>query len=151
MTDKQKESTVNPIDGANRPIFLKPGHNAGDLVESHEWNVLRLDPGLVEVEVHLPEHLKNPRDQLFGGFTGIYVDMMAIWAVRSKFDDADGMGWATTINMRIDYLEPVNGPRFRLRSELLKDGKSTCLTATDFMDLEGNRLVYAIATMKKHG
>lgn len=137
--------------GAQKPIFMKPGHNAGDLVESHKWQILTLEPGFVEVDVHLPDQLKNPRNQLFGGFTGTYVDMMAIWAVRSKFDDKDGAGWATTINMRIDYLAPVNGPRFRLRGELLNDGKSTCLTSVDFLDREGNRLVYAITTLKKHG
>ena len=53
----------------DRPIFLKPGHNAGDLLESREWTILREERGLVEVEAHLPNHLLNPRDQLFGGFT----------------------------------------------------------------------------------
>jgi hypothetical protein len=53
----------------DRPIFMKPGHNAGDLVESGKWKILTEAPGLVEVEAHLPEHLLNPRNQLFGGFT----------------------------------------------------------------------------------
>ncbi|MBT6480601.1 MAG: hypothetical protein HOK53_01770, partial [Gammaproteobacteria bacterium] len=59
------------------PIFLKPGHNAGDLVESSKWKILRQEHGLVEVDAHLPAHLLNPRDQLFGGFTGTYVDMIS--------------------------------------------------------------------------
>lgn len=70
----------------DRPIFLKPGHNAGDLLESREWKILREERGLVEVEAHLPNHLLNPRDQLFGGFTGTYVDMISIWTVRTLFD-----------------------------------------------------------------
>jgi acyl-coenzyme A thioesterase PaaI-like protein len=74
------------IDVNDRPIFLKPGHNAGDLLESREWKILREERGLVEVEAHLPSHLLNPRDQLFGGFTGTYVDMISIWTVRTLFD-----------------------------------------------------------------
>ena len=47
-----------------RPIFLKPGHNAGDLVESTSWKILTEERGLVEVEAHLPEHLLNPRNHV---------------------------------------------------------------------------------------
>jgi len=151
--EKGPSETITTGDelGKQKPIFMNSGHNAGDLVESNQWKILTLQPGLVEVDVHLPDQLKNPRDQLFGGFTGTYVDMLAIWAVRSKFDDEDGMGWATTINMRVDYLAPVNGPRFRLRGELINDGKSTCLASVEFFDREGNLLVYSITTLKKHG
>ena len=44
------------IDVNDRPIFLKPGHNAGDLLESREWKILREERGLVDVEAHLPSH-----------------------------------------------------------------------------------------------
>lgn len=136
-------------EGGSRPIFLTPGHNAGDLLEARQWTVLREERGLVEVEAHLPEHLLNPRDQLFGGFTGTYVDMISIWTVRSLFDSADTFKWSATVNMRIDYFAPVLGPRFRLRGELIKDGRTTCLIATHFEDLDGNKLVYAITTLRK--
>ena len=133
----------------DRPIFLKPGHNAGDLLESREWSILREERGLIEVEAHLPSHLLNPLDQLFGGFTGTYVDMISIWTVRTLFDSQQQFKWSATVNMRIDYFAPVFGPRFRLRGELIKDGRSTCLVATHFEDLEGNKLVYAITTLRK--
>ncbi|PCJ23865.1 MAG: hypothetical protein COA96_10840 [SAR86 cluster bacterium] len=133
----------------NRPMFLKPGHNAGDFVESSKWKILREERGLVEVDVHLPDHLLNPRDQLFGGFTGTYVDMISIYTVRTLFTDEDEFKWSATVNMRIDYFAPVLGPRFLLKGELIKDGRSTCLIATHFMDMEGNKLVYAITTLLK--
>ncbi|MFK7865054.1 MAG: PaaI family thioesterase [Pseudohongiellaceae bacterium] len=131
------------------PIFMKPGHNAGDLVESSKWKILREEPGLVELDVHLPNHLLNPRDQLFGGFTGTYVDMVSIYTVRTLFTESTEFKWSSTVNMRIDYFAPVLGPRFLLKGELLKDGRSTCLVATHFSDMEGNKLVYAITTLKK--
>ena len=34
----------------DRPIFLKPGHNAGDLLESREWSILREERGLTQVQ-----------------------------------------------------------------------------------------------------
>ena len=142
MTDQVKDDLA-------RPIFLQPGHNAGDLVEAHRWKILRQEYGLVEVDAHLPDHLRNPRDQLFGGFTGIYVDMISIYTARTLFDDENALQWSATVNMRIDYFAPVLGPRFLLKGELIKDGRSTCLVATHFNDLQGNKLVYAITTLRK--
>ncbi|MCH2356576.1 MAG: hypothetical protein MK319_07915 [Pseudomonadales bacterium] len=56
---------------------------------------------------------------------------------------------SATVNMRIDYFAPVLGPRFLLKGELIKDGRSTCLVATHFNDMQGNKLVYAITTLRK--
>ena len=64
-------------------ILLPPGHNAGDLVESYKWEILKEAPGKLEVKAHLPDRLLNPRDQLFGGFHGVYVDLMSIYAART--------------------------------------------------------------------
>ncbi len=133
----------------SRPIFMQPGHNAGDLVEAAKWIVLTQQPGLVEVDAHLPAHLLNPRDQLFGGFTGTYVDMISIYTVRTLFTEQSQFKWSATVNMRIDYFAPVLGPRFLLKGELIRDSKSTCLIATHFTDMDGNKLVYAITTLKK--
>jgi acyl-coenzyme A thioesterase PaaI-like protein len=133
----------------DRPIFMRPGHNAGDLVEAAKWKVLIEQPGLVEVDAHLPGHLLNPRNQLFGGFTGTYVDMISIYTVRTLFAEQTEFKWSATVNMRIDYFAPVLGPRFLLRGELIRDSKSTCLVATHFTDMDGNKLVYAITTLKK--
>ena len=133
----------------DKPIFLKPGHNAGDLVEAHKWKILREEHGLVEVDVHLPIYLLNPRGQLFGGFHGTYVDMMSIYAARSLTTNERTFKWSTTINMRIDYFAPIEGERFLLKSEVIKDGRSTLLVSTTFTDTQGSKLAYAITTLKK--
>lgn len=129
---------------------MRPGHNAGDLVEANKWKILREERGLVDIEVHLPEHLMNPRKQLFGGFTGTYVDMISLYTCRTLFDSTTNAGWSATVNMRIDYFAPVLGPRFKLLGELINDGRSTCLVATTFSSLEGEKLVYAITTLRKN-
>ena len=129
-------------------ILLPPGHNAGDLVESYKWEVMKEAPGDFQVKAHLPERLLNPRKQLFGGFHGVYVDLMSIYTVRTLLTGTQSFKWSTTINMRIDYFAPVEGESLLLSSEVINDGKSTCLVATTFKNVEGKKLVYAIATLK---
>jgi acyl-coenzyme A thioesterase PaaI-like protein len=140
---------MSELPPSTKPVFLSPGHNAGDLVESHQWKILQEEPGLVEVDAHLPDHLLNPRNQLFGGFHGTYVDMIAIYVARTLITAESDFKWSTTVNMRIDYFAPVEGPRFLLKGELINDGRSTCLVATTFSDPDGNKLVYAITTLRK--
>lgn len=150
METKDLAELQQQLDNREKPIFMKPGHCAGDLMEAHKWRVVREERGLVELDVHLPERLLNPRGQLFGGFTGTYVDMAAIYAVRTLFNDAPGFTWASTVNMRIDFLRPVTGPRFQLRAGVLNDGRTTCLVDTWFLDQDGEKLVYAITTLRKY-
>jgi len=134
----------------DRPLFMRPGHSAGDLVEASEWKILREERGLVEVEAYLPSQVLNPRGQLFGGFTGTYVDMISLYTCRTLNEDSSASPWSATVNMRIDYFAPVLGPRFNLLGELINDGRSTCLIATTFSALDGEKLVYAITTLRKN-
>lgn len=150
MDPSDQEVLQQQLDNREKPLFMKPGHCAGDLVEASEWKVVREQPGLVEFDVHLPGHLLNPRRQLFGGFTGTYVDMVAIYTVRTLFTGTPGFTWASTVNMRIDYLQPVTGPRFRLLGEMINDGRTTSLVATTFLDQTGDKLVYALTTLRKY-
>ena len=130
-----------------KPVFMRPGHCAGDLLEAPEWNIVHETEGSVEIDAHLPTRVLNPRQQLFGGFTGTYVDMVALYTIRTLFPNRDDY-WITTINMRIDYLDPVMGPRMRLHGELINKGRSTSLVSVTFLDEEGNKLVYALVTLR---
>jgi acyl-coenzyme A thioesterase PaaI-like protein len=134
-------------DEDNRPLFMRPGHCAGDLLDAPAWQVLEERPGFIEIAAKIPDAVLNPRQQLFGGFTGTYVDLVAIYAIRTLFPQRNDY-WVTTINMRIDYLDPVLGPDVILRGELINRGRSTSLIAVTFLDAEGNKLVYAIVTLR---
>lgn len=133
-----------------QPRFMRPGHSGGEFVGAAQWKVVKEEKGCIELDVHLPERLLNPFGQLFGGFTGIYVDMASIYAVRTIYAGQPGYSRSATVNMRIDYLQPVFGPRFRLVGEVIKDGRSTCLTTTKFLDYDDNLMVYALTTMRQH-
>jgi acyl-coenzyme A thioesterase PaaI-like protein len=125
------------------------GHPAGDFLEAWAWDLLEERPGYLRVEAGLPEHAKNPRGQLFGGFTPTYVDMMALLTVRAGTDRAaPGRRWLATTSIHVDYFEPIVGPRFVIESQLEKRRGRTRFVTTRF--LQGDELaVHALTTMRE--
>lgn len=120
------------------------GHPAGDFLEAWRWEVLEEGEGLLRLRAHLPEHVKNPRGQLFGGFTPTYVDMVALFTVRATARATTGgsdppgrtlrfRSWLATTSMRVEYFEPVTGPDFAIESRLVKRRGRTCFVETRFL------------------
>lgn len=129
-----------------RPFGWGRGHAAGEFLESERWQILEEREGYLLIEAHLPPHVLNPAGQLFGGFTGTYVDYVALrtcWAGRTE----RGGGWLSTVTMQIHYLEPVLPPKIRLRSAVVTRRRRTYLVETRFEDLEGRVLVYATTSL----
>jgi len=111
------------------------GHAAGDFLEAYDWEVLDEGEGVLRVSAHLPAHVKNPRGQLFGGFTPTYVDLIALFTARSRAQrQAQARPqWLATTSMRIDYFEPILGPRFVIDSRREKQRGRTILVLTRFL------------------
>ncbi len=127
------------------------GHPAGDYLEAYEWTVLEESEGFLRVEAHLPDHLLNPRGQLFGGFTPTYVDLVALFTVRAgpgRIDPSVPRGWLATTNMRIDYFEPILGPTFVMESRIEKSRGRMVFVATRFL-VDGELAVHALTTMQR--
>jgi acyl-coenzyme A thioesterase PaaI-like protein len=114
------------------------GHMAGDLLEAYDWIVLDKRAGYLKIEAGLPQRVRNPRGQLFGGFTPTYVDLVALFTVRSGAsrspagDEPPMMRWLATSHMSLDYFEPITGPRFVIESELEKKRGRTNFIVTRF-------------------
>ena len=127
------------------------GHPAGDFLEAYDWDLLEEEPGLLRVGRHLPAHVRNPRGQLFGGFTPTYVDMISLLTVRAGRRQEWATGprhWLATTNMRIDYFEPILGPRFEIESRLEKTRGRTRFVTTRFLQ-DAEMAVYALTTMRE--
>ena len=126
------------------------GHPAGDFLEAWAWDLLDEGDGYVRVSAHLPDHVRNPRGQLFGGFTPTYVDLIALFTVRSRAERAvrTGQQWLATTSMRVDYFEPIVGPTFVVESELEKRRGRTCFVVTRFWQ-EDTLAAYAVTTMRE--
>ena len=125
------------------------GHPAGDFLEAYDWDLLEAKRGYLRVEAGLPDQVKNPRGQLFGGFTPTYVDMIALMTVHAGEDRNSGpRNWLATTNMRVDYFEPVTGPRFLIESQLEKRRGRTCFVVTRFYQ-DGELAAHAVTTMRE--
>lgn len=126
------------------------GHPAGDFLEAWDWELLEEDTGYVKVSAHVPDHVRNPRGQLFGGFTPAYADLVALFTVRSRAQRATSArhGWLATVTMRIDYFEPIVGPRFILESRCEKQRGRTHFVLTRFLQ-DGELAVLAATTMRE--
>lgn len=138
--------------------LLGRGHPAGDFLEAHDWELLEERAGYVRLDAHLPAHVRNPRGQLFGGFTPTYVDLVALLTVRAgrrhEVVSAAASGtdlprsWLATTNMRVDYFDPIVGPRFTIESTLERRRGRTCFVATRFLQ-DGELAVFALTTMRE--
>jgi acyl-coenzyme A thioesterase PaaI-like protein len=126
------------------------GHPAGDFLEAWAWDVTEERVGFLRIEAELPAQVRNPRGQLFGGFTPTYVDLVSLFTVRAGEDKSvpRAWRWLATTNMRIDYFEPIVGPRFVMESTLEKQRGRTHFVSTRFF--QGTELaVYALTTMRE--
>ena len=128
--------------------LIGQGHPAGDFLEAHEWIVVERRLGLLRLDVHLPDRVKSPRGHLFGGFTPTYVDMVALHTVRAGRETSGPWRWLATSNMRVDYFEPVWGPRFAVESQLVTSRGRTHFVETRFLGEGGELLVFALTTLK---
>jgi len=124
------------------------GHVAGDFLEAWRWDVLEEAEGRLRLLAQLPDHVKNPRGQLFGGFTPTYVDVVALFTVRAGARDRRLRSWLATTNMRIDYFEPILGPEFVIESCVVKTRGRTHFVETRFLDPEPELAVFAVTTLR---
>ena len=154
MTDDAKREPLLARPWAAPPPgrLLGRGHPAGDFLEAWAWDLREEGPGYLRIEAALPEHVKNPRGQLFGGFTPTYVDLVALFTVwagegRPPADGGPPQRWLATTNMRVDYFEPITGPRFVIDSRREKRRGRTNFVATRFLQ-DGELAVFALTTLR---
>jgi acyl-coenzyme A thioesterase PaaI-like protein len=156
------DQPADPADPADTPArfpwatsdpgrLLGKGHPAGDFLEAHAWDVLDEDEGFLRIGAHLPAQVKNPRGQLFGGFTPTYVDMIALFTTRAgsaRLAGAAPWRWLATTSMQLDYFEPITGPTFVIESRLEKRRGRTNFVITRFLQ-DGELAVLAATTMRE--
>ena len=125
------------------------GHAAGDFLEAHDWEVLEESAGRLRLSVHVPPHVRNPRGQLFGGFTGTYVDLVALFTVRAGERARPGpRRWLATVRMDVQYLAPVTEERIVIESEVSARRGRTAIVTTRFLDGQGEPQVLATTVLR---
>ena len=123
------------------------GHPVGDFLEAYAWRIEEERAGFLRLRVHLPECVKNPKDELFGGFTPTYVDLVALHTARAGDDRSAPGGWMATADMRVDYFAPIRDAHFFIESEVLNRRGRTHHVQTRFLDVRGRLLALAMTTL----
>ncbi|HLK36887.1 MAG TPA: hotdog domain-containing protein [Polyangiaceae bacterium] len=126
--------------------LMGPGHPAGDLLHAPEWIVREETAGRIVVVAPLVPAVQNFRGHLFGGFAPTYVDLLSLRTV-SAGPDAKVHGWLLTLNIHVDFFEPVEGPSFVIESAIVNRHARTIFVEIRFKDLEGKLLLLATATL----
>lgn len=104
--------------------------------------VARLHKNGVTIQCTLREDLRNSAGVLHGGVTATMADAAVGIALARHFR---GARWATTVEMKINYLRPVTQGTITARAHLLKIGGRLCVGRVDLFDgareLAGSALV----------
>lgn len=129
--------------------LIGPGHPVGDFLDAPAWRILEEAPGLLRLDCPMPDRVRNPRGQLFGGFAPTYVDLIALFTLRAGARDAPRRGWLATVSMRIDYYEPVVGAGFAVDSRLQHRRGRNAWIATRFLDAAGRPLLDAHTVLRE--
>jgi acyl-coenzyme A thioesterase PaaI-like protein len=128
---------------------MGPGHPIGDFLGAPDWELLEEAPGLLRLRATLPERVRNPRGQLFGGFTPTYVDLVALLTCRAGRRTGP-RGWLATLQMRVDYFEPIVGG-FVVESRVLRRRGANAWVETRFLDETGTLLALGLTTLRERG
>lgn len=134
---------------AERPAgrLMGRGHPIGDYLEAYNWELLEERDGFLRVRVHLPKQVRNPRGDLFGGFTPTYVDLIALLTYRAGHPPGAPRGWLHTMSMRVDYFEPIRDG-FQIESEVIRKRGRNAWIETRFLDEHATLLAFALTTLR---
>lgn len=122
-------------------------NSPANFLEANQWVLQQIGKGQLEVQCQLPEHVLNSAGMLFGGFTPTYVDLIAIWAAMTTLENTTA--WMITVNMRVDYFEPIVPPGFHAVARVLNIRKRDYFVETRFEDEKGILLANGLVTLRK--
>jgi acyl-coenzyme A thioesterase PaaI-like protein len=126
--------------------LMGPGHPAGDLLNGPDWRVVEEEPGRLVVDVPLVPAVKNFRGHLFGGFAPAYIDLIALRTVSAGHREMTH-GWLVTLNLHVEYFEPVEEPRFIIESAIVNRRGRTIFIEIRFKDAQGKLLLFSTVTL----
>lgn len=114
-----------------------PGHPVGDFLEAPKWEVIDRGPGTLRMRAHLPDQVKNPRGELFGGFTATYLDFAALHVFLTTRRPDEPPRWLITAALQVNYFAPITGPEFEMRGTVVNRSGRTGYVQIEFFDRSG--------------
>jgi acyl-coenzyme A thioesterase PaaI-like protein len=98
------------------------------------------------VACHLPPQVRNPRGDLFGGFTPTYADFVAVFTGRAGERKDAPRTWLNTASLSMDYFHRITG-RFVVEGEELHRTGRTRHLQIRFLGEDGRLLALCKATL----
>jgi len=103
-----------------------------------------LEWGSALLEVDLDEKHLQPFGYVHGGVIASVTDAAAFWAVFPQVKDGLGL---TTVEIKVNYLAPVQEGKLVAKGRCIKIGKTLALGDVFINGSEGNLLAHGTATM----
>ena len=118
--------------------------NQGPFFKHLSMTVKEIGVGYSNVELKVgTEHL-NPFGGIHGGAYASVIDTAAYWAAYCELEESVGL---ISIDLKIDYLAPINDGVIISKGRSIKIGKSMCLAEATATDEEGQWLAHGTSKM----
>ncbi len=106
--------------------------------------LIDLEWGMAVLEVDLSVKHLQPFGYVHGGVIASVMDAAAFWAVFPQIKDGLGL---TTVEIKVNYLAPVQKGKLIAKGQSIKTGKTLALGEASIYGVEGNLLAHGTATM----
>jgi len=150
MTERNVEEMLRAWQTDDPRRLVGRGHPVGDFLDAPTWEVLERGEGSLRLRAVLPERVKNPRGELFGGFTPTYVDFVALHLFHSSQAANEPRRWLSTASLNVEYFAPIRGPVFEMAGEVLQRRGRSAFVQLRFLGAEGELCAVGQATLIQH-
>ena len=131
LNPKHVEAVINAI-------------NQGPFFKHLSMPVREIGTGYSLVELDIGNEHLNPFGGLHGGVYASAIDTAAYWAVYCELDEGAGL---ISVDLKVDYLAPVNAGKMLIKGRRIKMGKTMCLAEATAFDQNDKWLAHGISKM----
>jgi uncharacterized protein (TIGR00369 family) len=118
--------------------------NQGPYFKLLSMPVKKLGVGFALAEVDIIKKHLNPFGGIHGGVYASVIDTVAFWAVYCELEENLGM---ISIDLKIDFLGPINEGLMTVEGRSIKIGKTMCLAEATAKDKKGRWLAHGTSKM----
>lgn len=135
-----------------KPDHLNPDHlnavigaiNNGPFFKHMAMQVTALGIGRATVSLSIGREHMNPFGGLHGGVYASAIDTAAYWSAYCELPEESGL---VTIDLKVDFLAPVDDARIIVVGQCIKAGKTLCLTEARMCDSQGKVLAHGTSKL----
>ena len=106
--------------------------------------IVSLEAGRSVLKIEVQEKHLQPYGMVHGGVYSSMMDAACFWAGYTEIEEPLGL---TTVEMKLNYLAPASSGIFIAKGNVLKSGKTLCLSEATIIDQKNKLLAHGTATM----